>query len=128
VLFLIVIWVAPVTLISFIVSEKALRKNFTLIDDLCSLSRLFEVLIQLIQPSALVMIMNLLPPVLTFLAILEGCLSFSKNQFRCFNRYFVFQVINVFLVTTIAGSVIDCIKQIYQDPKLIYTLLGNYVC
>jgi len=75
---------------------------------------LFQSLIELLQPGALVGIMNLLPPILTGLAIMEGCISFSKNQFRSFDRYFTFQVINVFLVTTIAGSVIDCLKDIYE--------------
>ena len=70
-------------------------------------------------------IMNLLPPILTGLAIMEGCISFSKNQFRSFDRYFTFQVINVFLVTTIAGSVIDCLKEIYEDPKSAFSLLGD---
>ena len=40
-------------------------------------------------------------------------------------RYFTFQVINVFLVTTIAGSVIDCLKDIYYDPASAFYLLGN---
>ena len=96
VLFLIVIWVAPVTLISFIVSEDALRSNIDFIDEWCSASVLFRSLIELLQPGALVAIMNVLPPVLTALAIMEGCISFSKNQFRSFDRYFTFQVINVF--------------------------------
>lgn len=34
-------------------------------------------------------------------------------------------MINVFLVTTIAGSVIDCIKDIYYDPASAFYLLGN---
>jgi hypothetical protein len=82
-------------------------------------------MIELLQPGALVAIMNVLPPVLTALAIMEGCISFSKNQFRSFDRYFTFQVINVFLVTTIAGSVIDCLKDIYEDPKSAFALLGG---
>lgn len=125
VLFLIVIWVAPVTLISFIVSEDALRSNIDFIDEWCGASVLFRSLIELLQPGALVAIMNVLPPVLTALAIMEGCISFSKNQFRSFDRYFTFQVINVFLVTTIAGSVIDCLKDIYEDPKSAFALLGG---
>lgn len=57
--------------------------------------------------------------------MLEGCVSFSSNQFRSFDRYFTFQVINVFLVTTIAGSVIDCVKDIYTDPSSAFALLGT---
>ena len=125
VIFLIIVWVAPVTLISFAVSEDSLKSNFPFINSWCNYSGLFQSLVELLQPGALVMIMNFLPPVLTALAILEGCISFSENQFRSFDRYFTFQVINVFLVTTIAGSVIDCLKDIYDDPKSAFSLLGG---
>ena len=46
-----------------------------------------SVSVDVIQPGALVAIMNLLPPILTGLAILEGCISFSSNQFRSFDRF-----------------------------------------
>ena len=124
VLFLIIVWVAPVTLISFVVSEDSLRKNFSFVDSWCDASGLFQSVVQLLQPGALVTIMNILPPVLTGLAIMEGCISFSINLFRSFDRYFTFQVVNVFLVTTIAGSVIDCLEDIYKDPKSAFALLG----
>eukprot|EP01035_Chromulina_nebulosa_P029192 gene29192-38667_t len=65
--------------------------------------------------------MNLLPPILNFLGVIQGCISFSSNQFQ----YFSFQIINVFLVTTIAGSVIDCVKDIYSDPSSTFRLLGS---
>ncbi len=124
VLLLIIVWVAPVTLLSFVTSEDAIRSWSPLIDKWCG-NAWFESLIELIQPAALVGIMNILPPVLTGLGIIEGMVSFSANQFRSFDRYFTFQVINVFLVTTIAGSVIDCIKDIYEDPSSAFYLLGN---
>lgn len=125
VLLLIVVWVAPVTLISFIVSEDALRSYSTAIDHWCTRSELFLSAVELVQPAALVAIMNCLPPILTALGVVEGCVSFSSNQFRSFDRYFTFQVINVFLVTTIAGSVIDCVKEIYLDPSSAFALLGS---
>lgn len=124
VLLLIIVWVAPVTLLSFVTSEDAIRSWSPLIDKWCG-NAWFESLIELIQPAALVGIMNILPPVLTGLGVIEGMISFSSNQFRSFDRYFTFQVINVFLVTTIAGSVIDCIKDIYEDPSSAFYLLGN---
>jgi hypothetical protein len=125
VLFLIIVWVAPVTLLSFIVSEDALRSLFPFLDAWCESSELVTSIVQLIQPGALVALMNVLPPILTAIAVIEGCISFSVNQFRSFDRYFTFQIINVFLVTTIAGSVIDCMKEIYKDPASAFSLLGG---
>ena len=64
VMLLIIVWVAPVTLISFIVSEDALRGYSPLIDKWCNQSNLFLSAVELVQPGALVAIMNCLPPVL----------------------------------------------------------------
>jgi len=125
VLLLFIVWVAPVTLISFVVSEDALRSYSPYIDEWCDQSLLIQSAVELVQPGALVALMTLLPPVLSLLGIKEGCISFSSNQFRAFDRYFTFQIINVFLVTTIAGSVIDCIRDIYEDPSSTFSLLGT---
>ena len=122
---LIIVWVAPVTLLSFVTSEDAIRSYFPLIDAWCADSVWFESFIELVQPGALVALIYMLPPALTFLGVVEGTVSFSQNQFTAFDRYLTFQIINVFLVTTIAGSVIDCIKDIYNDPASTFYLLGN---
>jgi hypothetical protein len=123
--FLIIIWIAPVTIIASILSEESIRSYSSYIDYACAKSELFDSLIQLLQPTALVGLMNLLPPMLTFLAIFEGSISLSLAHFKSFDRYFTFQIINVFLVTTIAGSVIDCLREIYYDPSSTFMLLGN---
>jgi hypothetical protein len=117
--------VAPVTLLSFVFSKNALSGYFPFIGTWCDHSRIFNSLVELAQPLVLVGIMNLLPPILNFLGTIEGCISFSSNQFRSYDRYFTFQIINIFLVTTIAGSVIDCVKEIYSEPASAFSLLGN---
>jgi hypothetical protein len=122
---LIIVWVAPVTIVASILSEEALRARFSFVDYGCANYQIFASFIELLQPTALLGLMNLLPPILTVLAMLEGCISLSSTQFKSFDRYFTFQIINVFLVTTIAGSVIDCLKEIYYDPSSTFILLGN---
>jgi hypothetical protein len=120
-----VIWVAPVTLVSFVVSIDALRSFFPFLDTLCSKSAWFTSAVELIQPGVLVSLMLILPPILHGFGVLEGYVSHSSIQFRTFDRYFFFQIMNVFLVTTIAGSVIDCVKEIYNDPTATFELLGS---
>jgi calcium permeable stress-gated cation channel len=41
------------------------------------------------------------------------------------NRLFQFQIINVFLVTTVAGSVFDVVNKIANHPSDTFTLLGE---
>lgn len=120
-----IIWIAPVTLVSFVVSEDALRSFSPFINSMCEKSEWLESLVALIQPGTLVALMNLLPPILNALAGLEGWTAFSTAQFRSFDRYFFFQMVNVFLVTTIAGSFLDCIRDLYSDPPSAFMLLGT---
>jgi Calcium-dependent channel, 7TM region, putative phosphate len=70
-------------------------------------------------------IQQLLPPLFIAISRMEGLISFSEVQMRAFSRYFLFQVVNVFLVTTIAGSIFDTIAIIIDNPETMFELLGN---
>ena len=125
VVLLVVFWIIPVTAISYFVSEAAIRTEIPIVDKWCDNSELFTSIIELIQPGALLLLMQVLPPLFNILGDFEGCISFSQNQFKGFDRYFFFQVVNVYLVTTIAGSVIDSIEDITTDPSEVFELLGS---
>lgn len=79
----------------------------------------------MVQPLCIVGIQQLLPPLFIGIGRAEGMVSFSEVQMRAFSRYFLFQVINVFLVTTIAGSIFDTIAIIIDNPETMFELLGN---
>ncbi len=122
---LILFWIVPVTFVALFTNSDIIRQSIPVIDRFCNYSNFFTSLIALIQPACLLGIMQLLPPLFNILGMFEGCISFSMNQFRGFDRYFMFQVINVFLVTTVSGSVIDSIAAIIQDPPQAFSLLGS---
>lgn len=44
---------------------------------------------------------------------------------KAFSRYFMFQVLNVFLVTAIAGSIFDTLAIILENPESAFEMLGN---
>ena len=46
-------------------------------------------------------------------------------MFKAFNRYFLFQVVNVFLVSAIAGSIFDSLTDIADNPSTAFKLLGE---
>lgn len=125
VVFLTIVWVAPVTIVSMLLSAEQLRIFLPSLDRLCDSSPIFVSLLQLVQPSAVVILMDILPPILGSMAMIEGCVSHSKVQMRVFDRYFIFQVVNVFLVTVIEGSVIRCVHEILLSPGDAFVLLGN---
>jgi len=101
---LIAFYVVPVALVSLLVSESALVSSSPRVAQLAQASAFFATAIGMVQPLCLVGIQQLLPPLFIQISKAEGILSFSEVQMKAFSRYFMFQVLNVFLVTAIAGK------------------------
>lgn len=114
-----------VTLLSYAVSADQLIDRNEVIYSLCNQSSLFRSAVQLIQPLCLIILMSVLPILLEWLGTLEGIISQSQNQITVMSRLFLFQIINVFLVTTIAGSLFDVVNRIANHPSDTFTLLGE---
>ena len=126
VVLLVIFWVVPVTAIAFFTSADALKSSATWVESAADASSLFNSILELVQPVCIVGLMQFLPPLFILLGHFEGITSFSRNQFLAFDRYFFFQVVNVFLVSTFAGTVIDSIQAILEDPSMAFTLLGDF--
>lgn len=125
VILIIVFYVVPVILVSFLVSESALVSSSARLAQLDKASALFSSAIAMVQPLCVVALQQMLPPLFMSISKLEGLVAFSDVQMRAFSRYFLFQVLNVFLVTTIAGSIFDTIATIVEHPESAFEMLGN---
>jgi hypothetical protein len=118
-------YIIPIALVSLLVSETALVASSPRLAQLDQATTLFSSVISLVQPLCIVMIQQILPPLFMAIGKLEGLICFSDIQMRAFSRYFLFQVLNVFLVTTIAGSIFDTIAIIVETPEAAFEMLGN---
>jgi hypothetical protein len=118
-------YIIPVALVSLLVSETALVASSPRLAQLDQATALFSSVISLVQPLCIVLIQQILPPLFMAIGKLEGLVCFSDIQMRAFSRYFLFQVVNVFLVTTIAGSIFDTIAIIVETPEAAFEMLGN---
>ena len=118
-------YIIPVALVSLLVSETALVASSPRLAQLDQASVFFSSVISLVQPLCIVLIQQLLPPLFMAIGKVEGLVCFSDVQMRAFSRYFLFQVVNVFLVTTIAGSIFDTIAIIVETPEAAFEMLGN---
>ncbi|KAG7344178.1 protein of unknown function DUF221-domain containing protein [Nitzschia inconspicua] len=125
VILIISFYVIPVALVSLLVSESALVSTSPRLAQLDQATALFSSAIAMVQPICIVALQQLLPPLFMAIGKLEGLVSFSEVQMRAFSRYFLFQVLNVFLVTTIAGSIFDTIAIIVETPEAAFEMLGN---
>uniref|UniRef100_A0A6U6K111 CSC1/OSCA1-like 7TM region domain-containing protein n=2 Tax=Odontella aurita TaxID=265563 RepID=A0A6U6K111_9STRA len=125
ILLIITFYVVPVALVSLLVSESALISSSPRLAQLDRASAFFSTGIAMVQPICLVGIQQLLPPLFMQITKAEGLLSFSEAQMKAFSRYFLFQVLNVFLVTSIAGSIFDTVAIIIENPETAFEMLGN---
>lgn len=125
VILLISFYSVPVILVSLLVSESALISSSPRLAQLDQATALFSSAIAMVQPLCIVGLQQLLPPIFMGISRIEGLVSFSDVQMRAFSRYFLFQVLNVFLVTTIAGSIFDTIGIIVENPEAAFEMLGN---
>ena len=119
------LYVVPVALISLLVSESALVSSSPRLAQLDQASAFFASGIAMVQPICIVCMQQMLPPLFMAIGKMEGLVSFSSVQMRSFSRYFLFQVLNVFLVTAIAGSIFDTIAIIVENPESAFEMLGN---
>ena len=125
ILLLIAFYIVPVALVSLLVSESALVSSSPRLAQLDQASAFFSSAIAMVQPIFLVLIQQILPPLFIQISKAEGHVAFSDVQMRAFSRYFLFQVVNVFFVTTIAGSIFDTIAIIIENSEAAFEMLGN---
>lgn len=59
------------------------------------------------------------------LARLAGCTNLAQVELFTQNAYFFFQVVQVFLIQTLANSASTAIVQIAQDPGKVFDILSS---
>lgn len=79
-------------------------------------------------PSVLLaVLMSLVPIIMRLCAKLAGEPSLSRVELFTQAAYFVFQVVQVFLVTTISGSVFSALGDIAKEPSKAFELLSTAI-
>lgn len=75
----------------------------------------------------LAVLMALLPIILRLCAKVAGAPSLSQIELRTQNSYFLFQVVQVFLVTTLSSAASSAVQQIIKDPMSTPGLLAQAI-
>lgn len=83
------------------------------------------VVVQQISPMAMVILYNLVPPLINFLLKIQRRRSLSEAQVEFFRIYFHFLVIQVFLFYTIAGGLLQNMRELINRPLTFLSLLGK---
>lgn len=130
---LIIFWAIPVAFVGAISNISALSQGTPgkkpLLPWLSFINKIPPSILGLVQgllPSVLLaVLMALLPIILRKMAKLAGKPSLASVELRVQNTYFLFQVIQVFLVTTITSAASASVVAIISNPSSVTSLLGQ---
>ncbi|KIV93563.1 hypothetical protein PV10_04769 [Exophiala mesophila] len=83
------------------------------------------VITNLLPVIMLSLLMSLVPAIMRFMGKVAGKATLSMVELRCHESFFWFQVIQVFLVTTLTSAASAAVPQVIRDPGSITTLLAQ---
>ena len=124
---LIVFWAIPVGIVG-IISQINTLKNIPGLTWLGSLPKPVLGLIGGLLPSvALSILMSLVPVFMRALAKMCGEPSLSRVELFTQNAYFFFQLIQVFLISTLSSSASTVLIQIAKSPNQVFDILSKAI-
>ncbi|KAK4163183.1 hypothetical protein QBC43DRAFT_290148 [Cladorrhinum sp. PSN259] len=122
---MIVFWAIPVAFVGSISNIDSLKKIsfLTWIDKIPTV--ILGFISGLLPAVLLAVLMSLVPIVMRLCAKLAGEPSLSRVELFTQNAYFVFQVVQVFLVATLSSSATAVAQQVIDNPSSAPTILAT---
>lgn len=122
---LIIFWAIPVAFVGSISNIDSLIQKLPWLDFILSVPTFIRGVITGLLPSVLLSIlMALLPIVIRLCAKWGGCPTAAAVELWTQNAYFGFQVVQVFLVTTLSSAASAVVEDIIQKPTEAASLLA----
>lgn len=124
----VIFWSIPVAFVGFLSNLDNLQKMLPFLKFLNNLPSVLHGLFTSLLPTILLaVLMMLLPIFIRKMAVVAGKTSKTQVEYFTQNAYFAFQVVQVFLVTTLASGAASVITSISDDPSSAMTLLANKI-
>lgn len=123
---LVIFWAIPVAFVGALSNIKSLQDKLPWLSFLNNLpGPLFGLVSSLLPTILLAVLMMLLPIFIRLMAKLSGCVSQTQIEYWTQNGYFAFQVVQVFLVTTLSSGATAVVTSIIDDPTSAMSLLAE---
>ncbi|KAL5355987.1 hypothetical protein BJX96DRAFT_91633 [Aspergillus floccosus] len=125
---LIVFWAIPTAVVGAISNINFITDKVPFLRFINDVPGFIKGVITSLLPTVLMSIlMALLPIILRLMAKLGGAPSAAAVELTTQNFYFAFQVVQVFLVVTLASSASSVVTKIIDNPTSAATLLANNI-
>lgn len=122
----IIFWSIPVAFVGSISNIQALTNKVHFLKFILDIpSWILGVVTGLLPSILMAVLMSVLPIYLRFMAKQGGLATLSRVELRVQNFYFWFQVIQVFLVATLASAASAAVTKIIENPSSATSLLAN---
>jgi hypothetical protein len=123
---LVIFWSIPVAFVGMISNITYLTNKLPGLNFIYNLPpQLLGLITSMLPTVALAVLMSVLPVFIRFMAKVSGSPSSQHVEYFTQQAYFAFQVIQVFLVTTIASSATSTVTQIIEEPTSAMYLLSE---
>ncbi|KOS20456.1 Uncharacterized protein ESCO_005373 [Escovopsis weberi] len=122
---MIVFWAVPVGVVGIVSQVKTLESipGLTWIKDIPG--PILGVVSGLLPSVALSFLMSMVPVVMRLCARLAGAPTLAHVELFTQNAYFVFQIVQVFLVQTMTNAASTALVQIAKDPSKVFSILSS---
>ncbi|KKK19363.1 DUF221 domain protein [Aspergillus rambellii] len=125
---LIIFWAIPTAFVGSISNVDSLTNKLHFLRFINHVPGWIKGVITGLLPTVLMsVLMALLPIILRLMAKLGGAPSLAAVELTTQNFYFAFQVVQVFLVVTLASSASSVVTKIVQEPTSAASLLANNI-
>ncbi|KAJ6444898.1 DUF221 domain-containing protein [Purpureocillium lavendulum] len=124
---LIIFWAIPVAIVGLIAQVNTLKQlpGLTWLDSIPK--PILGVVSGLLPAVALSILMSFVPIIMRSCARLAGIPTLSRIELFTQNAYFVFQVVQVFLIRSLFDAASTALIEIVNDPSSVFTTLGQTI-
>ena len=123
---MIIFFAVPVAFVGLISNINYLAERFSWLSWILDIPQVILGVVTGLLPSVmLAVLMSLVPIFCRLMAKIAGYVTYSQVELKTQSWYFVFQVVQVFLVATLASAITSVINSILNNPGSVLTLLAE---
>ncbi|VTT62502.1 unnamed protein product [Fusarium fujikuroi] len=124
---LVVFWALPVTIVGIIAQVNTIKwlPGLTWIQNIPQV--ILGAVSGLLPSIALSILMSSVPVFIRTCARWSGCVSASQAELFTQNAYFIFQVLQVFLVQTLSNSFVSSLVTLLRNPNDVFGMLSSSI-
>uniref|UniRef100_M4BRQ9 CSC1/OSCA1-like 7TM region domain-containing protein n=1 Tax=Hyaloperonospora arabidopsidis (strain Emoy2) TaxID=559515 RepID=M4BRQ9_HYAAE len=122
---IVLFWTIPTAFVASLATVESLRRALPFLNKAFDDYPILQDIFQQIAPLALVALSALAPIVFNFLSGREGHPSKTEVRAALFSKLAYFQLVQIFFVTVIVGTILDSLKEILDQPKTLVSMLGR---